>query len=108
MKRNRRHPKKTKETTSSSARRRPGKAGAAQSEVWEAPYDGTTLPLEKPATRGGRWKCFRTTSGQHPAACSGRKGKKWDLKYLFFFFKFYHFTATNPSPSTLMHTCSVM
>ena len=26
----------------------------------------------------------------------------------FFFFQFYQFIATNPSPSTLVHTCSVM
>ena len=28
--------------------------------------------------------------------------------FFFFFFKFYQFIATNPSPSTLVHTCSVM
>ena len=27
---------------------------------------------------------------------------------LLFFFQLYHFIATNPSPSTLVHTCSVM
>ena len=33
--------------------------------------------------RGEEAANFHMTSGQRPAACAGRKGKKCDLKYLF-------------------------
>ena len=55
------------------------------------------------ALRGkGFWQgCFKETG-------SRRRGILNPTRILFFFFKFYQFIATNPSPSTLVHTCSVM
>ena len=57
------------------------------------------------------WDLSSLTGDQTQTPCTGSAvlatGPPGKSPVPLFFLQFYHFIATNPSPSTLMHTCSV-